>query len=368
MIDPLPVSKEKEAVLARTRPSWLPPKCKKEEKRHLREWEKMMSRSAEVEKRRAAKQLEQIESSRQTKGSVARIWEEHVLPDWDATIREPRTRELWWRGVPSKDRSIVWSRAIGNDLELSGSSYTAALNRAKSAGQAITNMSAEEKQNSKEAQWQSAIIRDVPAVFPELGIFAQGSPLHDTLTDVLLAYSSYRADVGYVYGMHSVAGLLVLNMDAATAFTALANLLNRPLPLAYLIQDQPAIDRWSSLILSTLKYKIPSLHDHLISERTGFRGADEWLEPMLTTLFTSVLEVDTVSRIWDVYCFEGDRALVRALVGVLGALENRLYGSREEILRVLGWEADKEAWRSIGSEEEVMASVRAAGKMEKQMS
>jgi hypothetical protein len=48
IIDPLPISKEKEAVLSRTRPSWLPPKSKEEEKRHLREYQKMMRRSQEA--------------------------------------------------------------------------------------------------------------------------------------------------------------------------------------------------------------------------------------------------------------------------------------------------------------------------------
>lgn len=50
MIDPLPVSKEKERVLSRTRPSWLPPKDKKEEKRHLNEYKQMMAQSREVGK------------------------------------------------------------------------------------------------------------------------------------------------------------------------------------------------------------------------------------------------------------------------------------------------------------------------------
>jgi len=42
MIDPLPISKEKEKVLSRTRPSWLPPKSQKEERKHLREYQRMM--------------------------------------------------------------------------------------------------------------------------------------------------------------------------------------------------------------------------------------------------------------------------------------------------------------------------------------
>lgn len=48
MIDPLPVSKEKEKVLTRTRPSWLPPKNQKEEKRHLKEYKRMMEASLEA--------------------------------------------------------------------------------------------------------------------------------------------------------------------------------------------------------------------------------------------------------------------------------------------------------------------------------
>ena len=56
MIDPLPISKEKEAVLTRTRPSWLPPKSQKEEKKHMKEWEQMMARAAEAEKKREAKE------------------------------------------------------------------------------------------------------------------------------------------------------------------------------------------------------------------------------------------------------------------------------------------------------------------------
>lgn len=45
LIDPLPVSKEKEKVLSRTRPSWLPPKNPKEERRHLKEYQRMMEMS-----------------------------------------------------------------------------------------------------------------------------------------------------------------------------------------------------------------------------------------------------------------------------------------------------------------------------------
>lgn len=49
-IDPLPISKEKEKVLSRTRPSWLPPKDRKEEKKHLKQYQRMMQLSLDAGK------------------------------------------------------------------------------------------------------------------------------------------------------------------------------------------------------------------------------------------------------------------------------------------------------------------------------
>jgi len=46
--DPLPISKEKEAVLSQTRPQWLPPKSKAEEKRHLAQYQKMVQQAEEA--------------------------------------------------------------------------------------------------------------------------------------------------------------------------------------------------------------------------------------------------------------------------------------------------------------------------------
>ena len=34
------------------------------------------------------------------------------------------------------------------------------------------------------------------------GVTKECGPLHENLLDVLMAYSMYRSDVGYVYGTH----------------------------------------------------------------------------------------------------------------------------------------------------------------------
>jgi hypothetical protein len=202
MIDPLPISKEKEKVLTRTRPSWLPPKNPDEEKRHLKEYQKMMAKALEADKRKAKKQQQQQCERDDTKESLARVWEQHVLPNWSTVITEPRTRELWWRGITPRDRGTVWQKAIANDLELSEAGYIAALQRAKSAEKRMQKLSPEERVKESEWQWFEAIRRDIAEAFPELKIFQPGGPLHGALLDVLMAYAMYRSDVGYVYGTH----------------------------------------------------------------------------------------------------------------------------------------------------------------------
>jgi len=100
------------------------------------------------------------------------------------------------------------------------------------------------------------------------------------------------------------------------------------------------------------------------------------------TLFALYVPMDLVCRLWDVYAFEGDPFIIRAAVAVMGVLESRLYGTKEEVVELLGWgDHEKEggaAWRSsisgkiygverewkVGHEDEFMAKVRSAGKQD----
>jgi hypothetical protein len=200
MIDPLPISKEKEKVLSRTRPSWLPPKDQKEERRHLREYKKMMEQSREADKRKAAQAASAKCERDNTRDTLQQIWDDYVYPNWTRAIGEPRTRELWWRGIPSRIRGRTWNRAIGNELALSDESYNKALKRAKDARAKSEGDSGES--NKKMMQWFDAIQADVSKAFPELNLFQEGGPLRETLVDVLEAYAMYRSDVGYLTGLH----------------------------------------------------------------------------------------------------------------------------------------------------------------------
>lgn len=326
MIDPLPISKEKEAVLSRTRPSWLPPKDPAEEKRHLKEYQRMMAQALGAERKKEADRQAKTTCRDETASSLLRIWEEHVLPNWDDATRQKRTRELWWRGIAPRSRGSVWSRAIGNELGLSDASYAAALRRAKALESTIKRGSQLSADEEMKKSWLDKIEKDVRNTYPELKIFQPDGPLHNSLLDVLEAYAMYRSDVGYVHGTSTIAALLLLNLPTpAAAFTSLANLLNRPLPLSFHTCDSGATSRAYGLLISTLKTRSPRLHAHLTSPDLSLQH-EIYLKPFFTSLFTSSLSLDNATRLWDVMVFESDAVMVRAGVAYLVALEGKLFG------------------------------------------
>ncbi|KAI9924073.1 hypothetical protein ASPWEDRAFT_67221 [Aspergillus wentii DTO 134E9] len=340
MIDPLPISKEKEKVLSRTRPSWLPPKDQKEEKKHLKEYKKMMAQSREADKRKAAQAASAQCEKDNTRETLQNIWDEYVYPNWDRVISEPRTRELWWRGIPPRSRGTTWQRAIGNELSLSEETYKKALQRAKDVRTADGDAG---ESNKRMRDWFDAIQVDASKAFPDLNLFQEGGPLRDTLIDVLEAYSMYRSDVGYIYGLHTIAALLVLQFPSpASAFLAMANALNRPIAVGFLTLDRGAIGRTYSLASATLRYKFPSLATHLY-ETLHLPDEDIW-EPMFRSLLTNGLDLERISRVWDCWVFEGDRIMIRAAVAILGSLQSQLTGfttpddhSRITVKNILGW-------------------------------
>ncbi|PYH96900.1 hypothetical protein BO71DRAFT_319881 [Aspergillus ellipticus CBS 707.79] len=341
MIDPLPPSKEKERVLTRTRPSWLPPKDQKEEKKHLREYKRMMAQSREADKRRAAKAASEKCEKDNTRETLQQIWDEYVYPNWDNVINETRTRELWWRGVPARIRGSTWQRAIGNELALSEDTFKKALQRAKDVRSRPEGDSGES--NKRMREWFDTIDADVSKAFPDLNLFQAGGPLRDTLIDVLQAYSMYRSDVGYISGLHTIAALLVLQFPSpSSAFLAMANALNRPLPVAFLTLDRGAIGRTYSLASATLRYKFPRLTTHLY-ETLRLSDEEIW-EPMFRSLLSNGLDLERLSRVWDCWVFEGDRIMIRAAVAILGCLQLQLFGytkpddqSRKAAKDILSW-------------------------------
>ncbi|KAI1121072.1 hypothetical protein F5Y10DRAFT_257117 [Nemania abortiva] len=329
MIDPLPISKEKEAVLSRTRPSWLPPKDPAEERKHLKEYQRMMASSMEADKKREAARRDRERTEAKTVSDRIRVWEEDVLTRWDVAVCEERTKALWWKGIPPRSRGAVWSRAIGNELGLTAASFQAALSRACEVEKRVKEGDAT-ADDERRMGWFSDMQVDVEErTWTELRIFQAGAPLHQSVVDVLRAYSMYRSDVGYITGCHTIAALLLLNLDtAASAFIALANVLNRSLPLSFYAGDQGARSSVYQLVNQAVAAKSPKLRRHISSPGGIGPDVDMCLTDMFTSLFTRHLSLDDCTRLWDVYVFEGDGILIDAAAALLLEREMALLGTQ----------------------------------------
>ncbi len=143
----------------------------------------MMAQSAEAERRREAAKRSRSECRDTAADSLMHLWENDILPRWKEAIRERRTRELWWQGVAPRSRGSVWTKAIGNQLGLTETSYEAALGRAREAEERVRagNGTADD---SRYAEWFETIRKDVEErTWKDLKIFQTGAPLHQTLVD-----------------------------------------------------------------------------------------------------------------------------------------------------------------------------------------
>ncbi|KAF2876098.1 rab-GTPase-TBC domain-containing protein [Massariosphaeria phaeospora] len=356
LIDPFQPSEEKQKYLSRTRPSWLPPKDPKEEKKHLKEYQKMRARIQETDLLNAQRQEEEALAREKAERIKAEYWSNLLLPNWTTEMSNPENkgthRKMWWNGIPAKLRGNVWKQAIGNDLELTEQTFKVALDKAikeiKQLGPAAFNGR------------HLLIAEHTKSVFPELKVFAPQvedapeQPLHQDLVNVCLAYSAYRPDVDSSSGVPAMAGLLLLNMSPADTFVTLSNLLNRPLPLSFLVNDPTATTAAYDSTLSALGKKFPSLAVRLGTLRVEPYG---YLYPMFSSLFCDRLPLEHAARIMDVYTVEGDKIAIRVAVALLGILEGNCYqGGIDEILTVMSKKEIRD------TPDEFMGKVYEAGK------
>ncbi|KDQ15725.1 hypothetical protein BOTBODRAFT_173797 [Botryobasidium botryosum FD-172 SS1] len=317
-----------EKVYSKTRPTHLPPKPKEEDKKHLRDWEEMMkaSRLAD-EKRKEAAQAKRDARERAVEETQP-IWEQQIIPNCRAVLRDPRLRAIWRNGVPSKLRGKVWSLAVGNGLALSKDSFRNCLARANRARSTL----------SFPAPTLALIEDDILNTLPNLHIFhPETGPLYQDLKDILCAWTISRADegLGYVRGTASVAGMFLINMPPDQTFISMRNLLERHCLRSFYggsgaKEDVEAYYRIFDTLLADGMPKVYfNFKQHHISPSLYL---PDWLLP----LFLNHLPFEVCTRIWDVLLLEGDAFLFRAAIGILGVMESRLFfPDRQELLEVL---------------------------------
>jgi hypothetical protein len=327
-----------------TRPNWLPPKSPEEDRKHMREYQRLIEQTAVADKKKQERRLSEQQARKKQQAKDEQEWAARVIPNFQLALSQPKTRELWWRGVPTKLRNQVWQLRIGNSLKITDATFLECQKKAKTSDPKLVAMATAAANTA----------------FPDLHIFqAETGPLHESLVEVLLAYAGYRPDIGYKDGLNNIAALFLLNLSTPLdAFTALCNMLENSLTAAMYVGDEKTVSSYYGQFLKVLHTKLPSLYQHFQNVRLA---PSAYLEPLLIGWFSRHVSIDIATRLCDILIFEGDGFLLRASLGILSSLEHKLYGSSEEILHEIGWTVGE---LDVGEEDHFISTVRNALKVD----
>ncbi|XP_078669042.1 TBC1 domain family member 14-like isoform X2 [Branchiostoma floridae x Branchiostoma belcheri] len=322
------------ALILENRPTNLPPKSAEEEQKHREQYEAMVEEAKRREKkdiRQKMMQLQQQIKHEDTVASAMEVWNSEILNNWDIMKHSRKAQELWWQGLPPSIRGKVWKLAIGNDLNITYELYEIFRARAKDRIKLLCESGPESDEDPSPADWDressvELIKLDISRTFPHLCIFQKeeivdkgtvvkmGGPYHDMLHGVLGAYVCYRPDVGYVQGMSFLAAVLILNMEPADAFVCFANLLNKPCQLAFFRVDSGQMKIYFDTYEVFFEENLPKLYALFQKWKVT---PDLYLIDWIFTLYSKSLPLDVASRVWDVFCRDGEEFLFRTALGIL---------------------------------------------------
>uniref|UniRef100_A0A8C0XYW0 Rab-GAP TBC domain-containing protein n=3 Tax=Castor canadensis TaxID=51338 RepID=A0A8C0XYW0_CASCN len=318
------------ALILEDRPANLPAKPAEEAQKHRQQYEEMVVQAKKRELKEAQRRKKQLEERCRVEESIGHAvltWNNEILPNWETMWCSRKVRDLWWQGIPPSVRGKVWSLAIGNELNITHELFDICLARAKerwrslsTGGSEVENEDAGFSAADREASLE-LIKLDISRTFPSLCIFQQGGPYHDMLHSILGAYTCYRPDVGYVQGMSFIAAVLILNLDAADAFIAFSNLLNKPCQMAFFRVDHGLMLTYFAAFEVFFEENLPKLFAHF---KKNNLTPDIYLIDWIFTLYSKSLPLDLACRVWDVFCRDGEEFLFRTALGILKLFEDIL--------------------------------------------
>eukprot|EP00003_Mantamonas_plastica_P022973 TRINITY_DN4013_c0_g1_i3.p1 TRINITY_DN4013_c0_g1~~TRINITY_DN4013_c0_g1_i3.p1 ORF type:complete len:321 (-),score=105.76 TRINITY_DN4013_c0_g1_i3:98-1060(-) len=244
---------------------------------------------------------------------------ESVMEDWESNKEKKKVVTLIQRGIPPKYRGSIWVSCIGNSLNVNAQLFAIFRQHAQEAKE-------KQKQEAEESREDSVklISLDLGRTFPALAFFAEGSPMHDSLCDILEAYVCYRPDIGYVQGMSYLAAMLLLNMEKDDAFACLANIINEDIMRVFFSMEMESINARLDVFSQVFERNLPELHAQFYEMDIT---SDFFMIDWVLTIFSKALSLDVASRIWDNYVYHGEWFLIRCAVALLSVLQGEMLGA-----------------------------------------
>ena len=217
--------------------------------------------------------------------------------------------------MPTELRKIVWSLIVPNTLKITPKLYKILLERVRLCLDNIEKDSAFKKN-------QKVIDEDLHRTYADLKVFRFGNKLYQPLKNVLLAYSIFRPDLGYVQGMSYVAASIMLHYgNEFQTFMLFANMLNREQQLFNFYSfDMDKVNTVYNVFMRLMKEKLPKMHENF--RQTGL-SCSIFLFEWIVAVYSNIFQLNMSSRIWDNFFFYGEFYILKTGLAIFAALESK---------------------------------------------
>jgi len=153
--------------------------------------------------------------------TASEIWSREILPCWEAARLEPRTRMLWWEGIPSGVRTQVWRLAIGEPAAGSrGYEWARAETRPLDRAAALERLRREVGDPMARRVAAAPPPLGQPGVPAEFNLYTAEHSLQTALLALLAALETTARHGGPALGEHAalVAATLLLYLEPPAAY------------------------------------------------------------------------------------------------------------------------------------------------------
>ena len=213
------------------------------------------------------------------------------------------------KGIPDCLRGYAWQKILNLDEFYKKDEYQ--------------NLNKEDCDKALE----DVIVKDIDRTFPKNSFFNQkyGSGQRQ-LYKVLVNYSKYNKEVGYVQGMGFITALLLTYMDEERSFFMLHALMKKRELESLYLPGFPDLKKKLFVLLNLEKKYIPKIYNTFRRiEVVPFSYASEWL----LCLFSRSLKFNSLVRIFDTFILEGYKVIYRFSLAFLKSKEHKIIESKD---------------------------------------
>ena len=208
------------------------------------------------------------------------------------------------KGIPDCLRGRVW-QIFGNITALQEK------NKNNLYQDLISSLEKEKILNDNE---EGVIIRDLHRTYPNHILFKQKlGGGQRSLYRVLVTYSHFNINTGYVQGMGFITALFLTYMNEESSFWLLHSLLVNYGLEGFFKKDFPELRKCLYVLLSLMKKFLPKIYHQLKSKKIyPTMYASQWF----FTFFASVFDFNVLVRLFDCLLLEGFKIIYRIALGL----------------------------------------------------